>query len=168
MDSNFATHLSQRFHAGGSGKNHCTPKLFLDFWKRLLFGVWVLVSGQTTAFIFFHRRRVDRCFYVCSNALVTQVSNQSWSPNIVFIFVRLYFCVLWLTPTSLQNNPHNHSWKLSIHSKSRARFLVAGLSGLLDFVLRALRPCDPRPHLSQAITIFQFSDFVQNKLRFFL
>lgn len=79
---------------------------------------WFLARQQHLSF--FHRRRVDRCFYVCSNALVTQVSNQSWSPNIVFILVRLYFCVLWLTPTSLQNNPHNYSWKLSIHLKSRA------------------------------------------------
>ena len=73
-------HVSQCYRDGGSRKyvrkTQTSVLLTLeqtapDFWS-LRCGFWPVVGGD-----FFGRKDVNRCFYVCSNAPVTHISDQS-------------------------------------------------------------------------------------------
>ena len=65
---------------------------------------WYLVSEVcflASSFYSFMGETVDRCFYVCTKALVTHVFNQSWPPNVIYL--RITFVLLWASgrPTKL-------------------------------------------------------------------
>ena len=89
------------------------------------------------------------------------ISFRPWPVNYLTQCTEMDTCSIW----NQQNTNHkehtqmikqpckNIYWTRSL-GPLRARLLAGGTSGLLDFLLRALRPCDPRPHPSQAINFF--------------
>ena len=68
------------------------------------YSTWYLVYEVcflASSFYSFMGETVGRCFYVCSKALATHVSNQSWPPNVIYL--RITFVLLWASgrPTKL-------------------------------------------------------------------
>ena len=89
------------------------------------------------------------------------------SKNVCLLEIDTLICQPFIIPINFEtaaNNTHvlyqpetEINCELEILGPSGARLLAGGPLGLLDFVLcalQALRPCDPGPHPSQAITIF--------------
>ena len=129
-------------HSGPkSGNSYCRKVDIYKTWLSPLPHVpcWVpgrSSSGDPTLLRSSHCGRAGTRNHTCNNC-----NMHNWKPKrtISILFWRI-FCIT--RPWSNKNMSTTRSlWAL------RARLLVGGPSGLLDFVLRtlrALRPCDPR------------------------
>ena len=85
-----------------------------------------------------------KCCYICALTHRNNWEHHFWYPGTIF-FSKIHHILIYRSLGALR--APTSSW--------RPFGPALGPSGLLDFVLRALRalrPCDPRPHLSRVYT----------------